>query len=165
MTSWKTVTCLLVNFRGCQVLEKPVYVIQSVSALIPPPSSELWAGVRKEDGVWVRAFHSYCTICSVSIYHMCTWSSLDWFHTLWAGRSPVQYTKSNWNGNKKEESHPDHLTTAANMSSCHGNLPGHSCCPETPSGSLVCVGARRSCSPPSSPQPWTHGLPQQIAWF
>lgn len=102
MTSWKTVTCLLVNFRGCQVLEKPVYVIQSVSALIPPPSSELWAGVRKEDGVWVRAFHSYCTICSVSIYHMCTWSSLDWFQTLWAGRSPVQYTKSNWNGIRRK---------------------------------------------------------------
>ena len=40
MTSWKIVTCLLVNFHGCQVLEKPVYVIQSVSALIPPPSSE-----------------------------------------------------------------------------------------------------------------------------
>ena len=28
-----------------------------------------------------------------------TWSSLDWFHTLWDGRSPVQYTQSNWIGN------------------------------------------------------------------
>ena len=60
--------------------------------------------------------HGYMCMCVCVCVYVCmcvsvcyegtrmpTTSSRELFHTLCAGRSPVQYTKSNWNGNEEIE--------------------------------------------------------------
>ena len=57
---------------------------------------------------------------------MPTTSSRELFHTLCAGRSPVQYTKSNWNGNEAiENGRSDAKNKALGLAGQTETLIGH----------------------------------------
>ena len=82
-------TCWLGHFHGCQAMGRLACQV-GISSSRPPFCPGYTAVIQNKSDLYND--HKGKPLSS-------TWSSLDWFHTLWGGKSPVQYTQSNWIGN------------------------------------------------------------------